>query len=309
MHEIIEYFQKHDYKVEDYAVIPVDTLPTVETVYQIAVTKDDQFQVDLAVDAEKNLLVVNNLDCPVQRLGETLQDLTRVTAEFDPDTVLVQGATGRYRLWQDYGFYKHYQCIITGTETQFATDRIDQSLDQTARNLATQLGEEVEVYEVAADLPYIYSVEIVDRKAQHPDAAQYHCDLHYHQLTGAVYLDRLWLAEDKRHQGLGTATVEILKETLVEVGANYLYLRATESSESFWNRYSEFTPCYRLNQRWARRMRRQLRREPGWDRVYVRGVKLANPLDYYGNHPGEDWDFFQAQEMLRLNRMEENEYE
>lgn len=303
MTEIIEILERHDYTLKNVTEVSLEQEGPkgVESVIQVAAAKDDALKVDLALDQDKNLIIVNNLACPEERLKESLVDLNRLSLHLDSNTLLVQSDAGEFVQWQNQGFAKNYQYLITGTPETFQEEKIDETLDLTAQQLAEHLQEDVQVYEVSSDLPYIYSAQIVDKKAEVPDDADYHCDLHFHALTGAVYLDRLWIAEEQRYKGLGSATVEILQNNMADIGANYLYLKATQSSESFWDRKGEFDSFFRLNLRWARRMRQQLRRAPGWDRVYCLGEELEHHLDYYGNHPGEDFDFFQAQEIIRLN--------
>lgn len=302
MEEILRVLQKHNYALEEVEEIflGAEGPEDVDTIYQVAAAKDDDLHVKLAVDKEMNLIVINDLNCPEDRLKETLLDLNRVSLNLDSDTVLVQSEQCRFPLWKNQGFTKHYQSILSGSPQEMLVDKINDSLEEAAERIAPYLGEDIQVYEVASDLPYIYSVQLTEKSAEGPLDADYHCDLHYHELTGAVYLDRLWIPDDKRRQGIGTATVDFIKESLERINANYLYLKATASSESFWDRREDFDAVYRLNLRWARRMRLQLKRDPSWDRVYVRGERLAHPLDFYGNHPGEDWDFYQAQELLQV---------
>lgn len=299
MNEICEILTQHAYFVTQAVEVPTTKeVAGADTYYRVAAANNDGVALDLAVGADKSLIVVQNLDSPAELLTETLKDLDRMSEALASDTVLVQVDQGDFAAWQEYGYTKKYQCILTGEQNPFELERVDRVLAEMAAEIAAHLEEEIQIFELASDLPYIYSVDLVEASASSPLEADYHCCLHCHELTGAVYLEQLWIPEEKRRQGIGTATVNILKESLAEAGANYLYLKATESSESFWDAREDFASFYRLNQRWARRMREQLRREPGWDRVLVNGVQLEYPLEYYGNHPGEDWDFFQAQQLL-----------
>jgi len=299
VYEICNILRQQRYQVKKAAAVrTTEEIAGADTYYQIEATNEVGVDLDLAVGADKSLIVVQTLDSPEGKLSETFKDLDRVSEALESETVLINTDQGDFADWQEYGFTKKYQCTLTGEQNPFELAKVDQMLERAASEIAAHLEEEVQIYELAEDLPYIYSVDLVEASAQSPLEADYHCCLHCHELTGAVYLEQLWIPETKRRQGIGTATVNILKESLAEAGANYLYLKATESSESFWDAREDFESFYRLNLRWARRMRDQLRREPGWDRVLVQGVQLEHRIEYYGNHPGEDWDFFQALQLL-----------
>lgn len=165
--------------------------------------------------------------------------------------------------------------------------------------LQEAVGMELEWGVAHVDRPYIVSLDVASSLAA-GEAADFHCFVHFHELSGACYVEKVVVPEGRRGRGIGTKVFHSIHRLARRCGSDYIYLVAKQEAERFWAKQG-FRAIQRVNYRNLDRRKDALRKVPGWEVGRVGHQKLRDPVWKYRNHPQDDLDLAAGLDHLNLS--------
>ncbi len=238
---------------------------------------------------EDTTYLISHLDCGFKDVTPIVQICNSFGDELECGSVLFS-SDHNGALMENNGYDKQFIYSLD--------HNVDQPIDYPALNQGSVelcaffenlLGINVQLRCPIDERPYIYSIDWEGNVG----SSKFSCYLHIHSLTQTAYLEELVLPKQFRRRGIGSMIANRLKRLVWENNCRYLYLSAKRHAEKFWIK-QDFIYIFRSNLRNQRRRTRALKRQPGWDRVWVDGEPMLKPISYYRNHPQDDLDLFKA---------------
>lgn len=247
------------------------------------------------------MIVPDGVDCVVaETMVPAQEDITlqvlgevgRLGVELGTGSIIIDDDRVSDAVWEKSEYQKQYYLPLhSGTLSEPDMDGLVNSgvLEDFRARMQGLLGVPVELEYYMDERPYVLSIDY-HGPSEDGGKPPFHFYIHFYELTGAVYVEKVEIPEEQRGQGYGSEMVEYLKWFSRRFGLAYAYLEAKTTAEAFWESHG-FQYLYRLNLRRQRRRERAIRRRPGWERSWVGDYRLQEPYWMYKNHPQDDIDF------------------
>ncbi len=271
----------------------------------------ERLEVDLVVDVEREVIVAKRIQAEASVAARSLLTACEhVGRRVDcgslfmlPESLPVDASRDP---WERVGFRQNF---VLETEPLPREDSVQplaesngllqtDALDEYHADLQEAVGMELEWGVAHADRPYIVSLD-VSTSLDDGESAPFHCFVHFHELSGACYVEKVVVPEGRRGQGIGTNVFRAIRRLARRSGCRHIYLIAKEDAERFWTKQG-FQPIQRVNYRNLQRRQDALRKVPGWEVGRVGAEKLRDPVWQYRNHPQDDLDLAAGIDHLNL---------
>ncbi|NLV90869.1 MAG: GNAT family N-acetyltransferase [Firmicutes bacterium] len=264
-------------------------------------------KLEMIVPEETECLVAEAV-VPAQReigLG-VLAAVSQLGEQLDQGSVVIEEEGIPSRIWKDSQYVRQYYYCLEENRQRAKADIdgliISGVLGALRAKLQHRLQSPVEMEFSMDERPYILSVDLHTPLSAEEKTPAFHLYCHLHELTGALYVEKVEIPKEQRGSGIGSELVDYVKWFSQRYGISYLYLEAKNTAEGFWDKQG-FTYVYRHNLLRAKRRERAMRRPPGWERSWVGDYRLQREFWLYKNHPQDDLDFVGA---LRVRAGEKN---